>query len=126
VLAAGDEPGGVRHPREGERLLDRARHAVQRGQPVGAVAGPPLVGGVGLPQRLVEAVDGDRVRARLRAAQRLDVKLDDLARRDLPGADRGGERDRRAVRQRLRLAGRRGHARSQPRRVRVGRHTQPS
>jgi hypothetical protein len=91
VIAAGDEPRGVRHALDRERLLDRARHPEQRRQLAVAGARDGGIGGVRLAGRLVEALDGDRAGAWLVVLACLDVRLDHLARGDLAFADRAGE-----------------------------------
>ena len=60
-------------------------------------AATQLVGGVGLGARLVEAGRDDRVDPRVARLDQRDVRVDDLARGQLAGADRGGELDRRAL-----------------------------
>jgi hypothetical protein len=84
-----DDAGAVRHPRDADRLLDRAGDAQERWR-VG-VALDPLVRPVGLGQRVGEAVAGERVGARLAGVEAVDVRLHDLARGQLLGADRGRE-----------------------------------
>ena len=84
-----DEPGAVRHARDADRLLDRARDAQERWR-VG-IGLDPLVRLVGLGQRVGEAVARERVRARLAGVQAVDVRLHDLARGQLLRTDRGRE-----------------------------------
>ena len=114
-----DRAGGAQ-PRGGGRRLRRAVVAARATSPAvfgipasandslivhgtprsgGSLAGrrDARVGGVGLGERGVEAVGDDRVERRVDAAQQLDVRLHDLARGRLAGADRRGERERGAL-----------------------------
>ena len=92
VLAV-ERSRGMRHPGDGERLLDRARDAEQRPELL-VGCGDPAVDLVSLGPGRVEAGRDDRVHAWIATLDQLDVRLDDVARAQLAGANRCGEVER--------------------------------
>jgi hypothetical protein len=88
----------VGHPRDRDRLLDRAGHAEQRRQRIGVGGrGDEGVDRIGLRAGVVVAVGDDRVDLRMRALELLDVRLNDVARARLARSDRVGELPRRTL-----------------------------
>jgi hypothetical protein len=77
VVAALDEPTAVRHVRDRDRLLDRARDAQEWRQLLGfARRGDSLVRRVGFGERLVETRNGYGIDPGAGGAQALDMRLD--------------------------------------------------
>ncbi len=112
VIAARVDPERRRRSFQVEAFLDGDRHAMERPERLAGALAP--VGLARLRAGRVVALPHDRVEARVDLFDALDVRLDRLGSRDVPGRDTRRELDRRACPQRrlrpdLHLRGMFGH-----------------